>query len=102
VALLPRDAGPLREPYEELKRLARSDCRSRATSDQIMRLVSTSLTFLNEMCDPVDLISLVPGKQYISYALKTDPRKLSRPINRALFNPDLASIEAAWNSWGGG
>ncbi len=91
---------PLREPYEALKRLAKSDYRSRATSDQIMRLVNISLTFLNEMCDPVDLISLVPGKQYISYALKTDPLKLSRPINRALFNPDLASIEAAWNSWG--
>ena len=94
-----RESGPLREPYERLKKLAAEDFGGRETADQIIHLVRISMTFLNEMAVPVPLISKVPGKNYIAFALKSDPEKLSRPINRDLFISDLATIDAQWKAW---
>lgn len=94
-----QEANPLRVPYERLKKIAASDFGGEATSNQIIELVRISLTFLNEMALPIELISKVPGKEYISYSLKTGPSKLSSPINKALFNPNTRIIESEWKSW---
>lgn len=91
----------LRTPYLRLKALVGDDYGSQAAAEQVLALVRVSLTFLVQWATRVDLVSRVPGKQYISYALISDPGKLSSPINVALFNPDVAAIESLWKAWNG-
>lgn len=93
---MPRPSGPLQDPYIRLKLVASQDLASPATSDALLSLVSVSLNFLVSDCAPVPLISLVPGKQYYSYALKENPTALSRPVNEALFEPVETVIRHQW------
>ena len=95
-----REAGPLRVPYEALKKLTKKgDYVGVELAALIMDLVRVSLTYLQEKATPIALISKVPEKDYFSFALKSVPDKLSSPINRALFNPDFAKIQANWTAW---
>jgi len=92
-----RPAGPLREPYLALTKLAKVDLGGSATSKQLLDLVRISLHFLAVECIPVDLISSVTGKSYFSFALKSNPNLLSRPINKAFFIPSDKTIARQWN-----
>lgn len=94
-----REAGPLRAPYLNLKKLAKRDYGGAETGEQIIDLVRVSLTYLAEMAAPIDLISKVPGKNYFAFASKAGQSGTSSPINRDLFNPDHAAIEAGWRAW---
>lgn len=97
-----RPAGALREPYEDLKRLARSDLRSSDTSAQLLKLAVLSLRFLRAECTTVRLTSRVPNKEYFSYARKSNPGSLSRPINRELFEASESMIVKRWKSYSDG
>jgi len=69
-------------------------------SGSIRTLVRVSLQFLtSSACRPVDLISKVPGKEYIAYMRTAAETITSRPANRALFAPDVAEVDAAWEAW---
>lgn len=92
-----RPAGPLRDPYLALTRLAKNDLGTAATSRQLLDLVLVSLRFLASKCISVDLISCVPGKDYFSFALKSNPKLLSRPINKKFFLPSERTIAQQWS-----
>jgi len=55
--------------------------------------------FLNDKCITVDLLSRVSGKTYFSYAKRSTPNSLSRPINRALYNFNEQAISKQWRKW---
>lgn len=93
-----RPAGPLLAPYLNLKLLAKADLGSKAVSDQLLELTGISLLFLKDECSIVQLISRVSGKKYISFVKQTDPNILSRPVNVALFVPDIQELQVQWNS----
>jgi hypothetical protein len=95
---VPRPSGPLSKPYIMLKSVASRDLGGAATDDALRYLVSISLKFLASDCVSVPLISLVPGKKYYSYALKTNPPALSRPVNQALFEANFETIENNWEN----
>ena len=46
-----------------------------------------------------DLISQVPGKQYIGFHLRTNPNVISRATNRRFFNPDRNYLANNWDRW---
>lgn len=94
-----RPAGTLHEPYEALKRLAHTNLRSPETCEQLLRLAVVSLNFLTSECREVNLTSLIPDKEYFSYARRSAARLLSRPINRALFEPNTAAVRRQWRAW---
>lgn len=94
-----RPSGPLREPYLALKKAASVDLGSSTTSNQLLDLVATSLRFLKTQCTPIDLISLVSGKRYFAYALKTNPSLVSRPVNKDLFLTSEKTVERNWKQW---
>lgn len=94
-----REAGPLRVPYEALKKRAKEDYGGEATGRLIMDLVRVALAYLKDEATPIELISRVPAKDYFSYALKTASEKPSSPINRDLFNPNFIDVETQWAAW---
>src|SRR5262245_43119633 len=94
-----RPQSPLHEPYLELKEAGSVNLSSATTSERLIDLVRTSLRFLNNECIIVDLTSRVAGKNYFSYANRTTPHLLSRPINSALYNSNEPAITAQWNEW---
>src|SRR5437763_1649482 len=97
-----RPTGPLREPYESLKKSALADIRSAETSHRVLDLISICLDYLADECQDIELISEVTGKRYFSFAQRTSRHLLSRPINRALFEPDRRTIKTLWQSWAAG
>lgn len=94
-----RPAGPLREPYNALKKAGKLNLADSTTSARLLDLVRISLDFLNAECFAVDLISRVTGKTYFAYALKSSPKLLSRPINKDLFLSTTATVEHDWIAW---
>jgi hypothetical protein len=92
----------LKRLYKEVKTCASGNCCGQDTSDALMQLVRLSLDFLRDQCIEESLVSLVPGKQYKAYGRKDNPAIISRPVNTALFDPDLSSIERRWQSWSSG
>ena len=91
-----RSSSPLTDPYLSLKQAAVRNLGGPKTAAAINALVTTSLLFLDGQCGQVELVSHVPGKNYISYALKSAPRMISRPVNEALFDPDPKIISRQW------
>ncbi len=92
----------LGEPYRQLQILAAADLKSAATSDQILKLALVALTFLNNECSRVDLVSCVGGKQYWAYHVNRTPNLLSRPINAGLWESDEQEISEGWRKWRAG
>ncbi len=90
-----RPAGPLSDPYMGLKKAAKNDMGGSTTSTKLLEVIGISLDFLNNECIPVELISMVPGKTYFSYALKSHKKLLSRPINKDLFSKK----ETVFKNW---
>ena len=95
---MPRSSGPLSAPYIRLKTVASTDLSSSSTGDALISLVSISLQFLADSCSTVSLVSRVPGKQYYSYALKTSLSAISRPVNKALFEPSELIVRRYWTN----
>ncbi|MBI2872117.1 MAG: hypothetical protein HYY00_02880 [Chloroflexi bacterium] len=91
-----RSSNPLAAPYLNLKLAATRNLGGPETAAAIDALVTTSLLFLNSQCGQVELVSHVSGKSYFAYALKSAPRMISRPVNKALFQPDPKIITRQW------
>ena len=68
-----RPAGPLRTPYEALKRAALDNLGSRNTSSLIIDLVSICFEYLQTECTVVTLNPRVTDKRYFSFASKANP-----------------------------
>ena len=86
----------MRAEYAKVKNLCRSDCKSPATGSAIFEFVSVSLDYLLTQCQPIELVSKVPGKQYFTYG-KGDV--IARPANKSLFLTDLFEVATLWNHW---
>jgi len=89
----------IREEYADLKSRCAQDCRSAATGEAIRDLTLTCMRFLASKCAPVDLVSHVPGKRYVSFARRDAPGTLSRPANCALFIDDAETVAGHWRAW---
>lgn len=85
--------------YIAVKAACRTDCKSPDTGVAILDLVKVSLNFLTNHCELINLVSRVPGKQYVTY--KKD-RIIARPANTQLFIADAAAIARLWREWLGG
>lgn len=90
---------PLREPYFQLKQSARQNLKSTEVSAGILNLFLISSKFLRTQCIEVELISLVQGKEYVSFATRKRPQMLSRPINKRLFTLDESEVPTQWRTW---
>lgn len=89
----------LRSAYDAVKRAVQNDCGSDASSRSIIELAVIALQFLGEDCEQVELHSLVPGKEYVSFARDG---VVARPANRELFANDVRAITRDWASWARG
>lgn len=87
---------PIKLGYDALDKESKSNLKGAGTSEKLLSLVKTSLDFLSDQADRVDLISKVSGKGYFAYALKTAPTNVSRPANRALFMDDATEVIKQW------
>jgi len=89
----------IRSAYGSAKRACAAAWISDASGEALRELAILSLKFLINECSPVELTSLVPGKQYFSYARKDAPDLVSRPANSSLFVPDPDLVSAGWEAW---
>lgn len=87
----------LRTLYERTKAVCASAWSSDAAGASIRDMALASLRFLLSQCEPVDLISKVPGKSYIAYTRARGV--VCRPANRGLFLPDADAVAAHWDAW---
>jgi hypothetical protein len=76
--------------YESLTAAAKLDLKGKAVSQALEELIGRSLTFLSDSCKEKPLQSNVPGKGYFAFQPKGGPEKMSRPVNEALFDAELA------------
>lgn len=86
----------LKSEYANVKSLCNSDAKSTQAGDAILQLSITSLRFLIESCQPIDLNSKVEGKEYFSFK-KTSV--IARPANKNLFVSDPEAIVRLWADW---
>lgn len=86
----------LRAEYAKVKQLCSADWKSTQAGDAILKLVTISLRFLGGQCQPIDLISKVPGKRYFTFK-KGDV--VARPANSQFFLGDRAAITKLWKQW---
>lgn len=86
----------LRTEYTKVKQLCSADWKSKQAGDAILELVTVSLRFLVDQCQPIDLISKVPGKHYFTF---TKSNIVARPANKQFFLGDPAAITKLWKQW---
>jgi hypothetical protein len=86
----------LHAAYGEAKDACSKDWAGKAAGHAIIRLAALSLRFLESQGSPIDLVSRVRGKEYISYRLGSI---VARPANRALFIRDEREVSSLWESW---
>ena len=80
-------------PYEDLKALAKGGLQDPAVENQIVELSLLGFDFLETLCDRIDLVSQVVGKDYIAYRLADSAP--SRALRRDMFPDDRAALEEA-------
>lgn len=76
--------------YENLKEEVRNGHASDALTEVISTLYESSLEHLGDF-KPIDLVSRVPGKEYVAYA---KGKRISRAINAKLYRPDFKEWKA--------
>lgn len=96
---MPTQLEKLRTAYESAKARAKVDLISDATSAAILDLAVLSVRFLSNGCSAVQLKSLVPGKQYISFAARDNEAVISRPANTSLITMDEKIITEGFQNW---
>lgn len=82
--------------YQAAKVACQSDWRSEAAGTAVRDLALMSLRFLTRQCRRIDLISRVPGKEYMAF---THENVVSRPVNRAFFEEDASVVRREWQNW---
>lgn len=86
----------VRTAYERAKYECGADCKGAQAGEAILQLALTSLQFLLKKCQPIELISRVPGKRYFSFK---KGRVVARPANEGLFVMDSDVVKHFWESW---
>lgn len=86
----------LQKGYGNVKRSCNSDWKSGQAGDAIHELAANSLRFLVEQCELIDLVSRVPGKQYVSFRRGT---VIARPANQQHFITNLLEFEQLQRDW---
>jgi len=89
------DLAELRAAYELAKSQCGADWKSDAAANAIFAFATMSVRFLRTDCSPIDLVSRVPGKQYVSFTRKG---VVARPANRALFVKDERRLAKMWSA----
>ncbi|MFC1799299.1 hypothetical protein ACFL2Z_00090 [Candidatus Eisenbacteria bacterium] len=90
-----RGAG-IRDAYENAKRACKADLTSREAGDAIVNLATLSLRFLEAQATLIDLVSRVPGKEYVTYKRNS---VVARPANKRFFLRNEREVLALWESW---
>lgn len=90
------DDSALRNKYTIAKRQCAADWMSVESGEAIRQLALFSLQFLLDECEPIDLVSQVPGKEYFSFK-RTNV--IARPVNKSLFVPNVKRISRLWKRW---
>ncbi|MGQ0633733.1 MAG: hypothetical protein ACT4QC_03910 [Planctomycetaceae bacterium] len=96
---MPTKLAALQRAYKLVKHQLKRNIVSGETGKAIHDFALLSLRFLEAQCTSIQLKSLVPGKQYVSYVRKNASAKLSRPANSAIFNPNADSVSKQWQAW---
>ena len=86
----------LKAEYEHAKHQCSVDSKSSEADGAILHLATISLKFLLNKCQPIDLVSRVPGKQYLSFK---KGKIVARPANREMFLSDSNAIARLWKKW---
>jgi hypothetical protein len=86
----------IRAAYERAKHECSADWQGAKAGEAILRLAIVSLQFLLKKCQPIELISRVPGKRYFSFK---KAQVVARPANEELFVMDPNVIKRLWKSW---
>ena len=87
----------LREAYSVCKETCQADWSGSEAGKALKRFVHIALQFLRAKCVPKDLVSQVPGKEYIGFRRKGSPKGISRPVNKALFRCDAIPPSERWD-----
>lgn len=72
--------------YKTLKKETARDAKSTQVAELIAKFTTSALDFLSS-CKKIPLVSKVPGKTYFSFAKSGKKPKLSRAVNKSLFDP---------------
>lgn len=86
----------LRPQYLKVKKLCSADWKSAQAGDAILELATDALRFLLDKCQPIDLMSKVPGKHYFTFQQST---VVARPANKQWFLGDPVEVTKLWNKW---
>ena len=89
----------LRSSYALCKQACQSDWAGSHASSALKQFAIIALQFLQNKCVAENLVSHVPGKNYIGFRRKESREVISRPANQALFRCDADTIEKNWDGW---
>ena len=89
----------LKAKYEEAKRQCSANFKSIRAGEAILRFAISSLKFLVNDCQEIDLVSRVPQKEYFTFK-RGDV--FARPANRQFFVANPAAIARLWKKWRAG
>lgn len=76
----------LSKTYELLKKETAVDAQNAKTAKLLVQLATSAFDFLSIRCVSVPLTSKVPEKTYFSFTMKGRGGKISRPVNKGLFD----------------
>jgi hypothetical protein len=86
----------LRRAYVATKKTCKNDWASEAAGTSILSLAALSLRFLASQSRVVNLVSRVPGKQYVSYKRRGI---VARPANERFFIRSVRRVRRLWSDW---
>lgn len=86
----------IHDAYQATKTACQHDWRSQAAGNAVRDLALISMRFLTSQCKRIDLISKVPGKEYMAFTYKSI---VSRPANRDFFVEDGDYVRREWQNW---
>lgn len=86
----------LRNAYAEMKNALKNEWDFKFAGDAILNLSVLSLRFLESQSEFIDLVSRVPGKDYVSYGRNNI---VARPANKRFFLRSVERITELWEDW---
>lgn len=86
----------VRSEYIKVKEACNTDWKSNQAGLSIRKLAEVSLRFLVKQCRTIDLVSRVPGKEYITFK---KGNVVARPANKRFFLVEPKAIARLWKLW---
>lgn len=96
---MPDHLSDLRTAYRSAKDRCGQDWSSRDAGMALHDFAMMALRFLTDECSVTPLVSLVPGKEYVSYVREDKSPVLSRAVNKHLFVPEPDTVSKRWLAW---